>query len=114
MEAYKVAGMEGHTKMLAVVIADAAAPGEFQLERRKCGAGAAELRGVSEWLAAHEVREAVRSPRRSPGDQGGQRGSGSVVFLWRRPIPMARREDASGTGWTPNGWCGATSPGNLG
>jgi transposase len=45
--------------MLAVVIADAAAEGEFHFERRKFGTVASELRALAEWLAAQQVREAV-------------------------------------------------------
>ena len=56
---YKVAGIDVHKAMLAVVITDAAATGEFRLERRKFGTGAAELRALTEWLAGQAVREAV-------------------------------------------------------
>ena len=37
MESYKVAGIDVHKKMLAVVITDAAVEGEFRFERRKFG-----------------------------------------------------------------------------
>jgi transposase len=57
--AYKVAGIDVHKKMLAVVITDAAEVGEFRFERRKFGAGAAELRTLADWLANCGVGEAV-------------------------------------------------------
>ena len=41
---YKVAGIDVHKKMLAVVITDAAEVGEFRFERRKFGTGAGDLR----------------------------------------------------------------------
>src|ERR1700756_5118837 len=56
---YKVAGIDVHKSMLAVVIADAAREGEFQFERRKFGATESELRQLATWLADHGVREAV-------------------------------------------------------
>ncbi len=34
---YRIAGIDVHKKMLAVVIADAAVQGEYQFERRRVG-----------------------------------------------------------------------------
>src|SRR4051812_31635949 len=56
---YKVAGIDVHKKMLAVVITDAARVGEFRFERRKFGTGDAELRALAEWLAEAGVKETV-------------------------------------------------------
>jgi transposase len=56
---YKVAGIDVHKSMLAVVIADAGREGEFQFERRKFGATESELRELSTWLEEEQVREAV-------------------------------------------------------
>jgi transposase len=56
---YRVAGIDVHKKMLAVVITDASVAGEFHFERRKFGTGAEELRLLSNWLAEREVKEAV-------------------------------------------------------
>lgn len=56
---YKVAGIDVHKSMLAVVITDAAREGEFRFERRKFGATESELRQLATWLAEHGVREAV-------------------------------------------------------
>jgi transposase len=56
---YKVAGIDVHKKMLAVVITDAAQAGEFRFERRKFGAGAADLVRLRDWLAEQGVKEAV-------------------------------------------------------
>jgi transposase len=55
---YRVAGIDVHKKMLAVVVTDAAA-GELQFERRKFPAGAEGLGQLSEWLSALEVQQAV-------------------------------------------------------
>ena len=59
METYKIAGIDVHKRMLAVVVADASVVGEFQFQRRKFGADAAELKQLQQWLAEQEVREVV-------------------------------------------------------
>jgi transposase len=56
---YKVAGIDVHKKMLAVVVTDAAQIGEFRFERRRFGAGSAELGLLADWLSAQGVREVV-------------------------------------------------------
>src|ERR1700722_18608391 len=56
---YKVAGIDVHKRMLAVVITDAAAEGEFRFERRRFGTLASDLQQLAGWLAAEAVREAV-------------------------------------------------------
>jgi transposase len=56
---YQLAGIDVHKKMLAVVIADVAEPGEYRFERRKFGAGDAELRSLAAWFVEKGVKEAV-------------------------------------------------------
>ena len=56
---YRVAGIDVHKKMLAVVVADVAQPGDYRFERRKFGTGDAELRLLAAWLAEQGVKEAV-------------------------------------------------------
>jgi transposase len=56
---YRIAGVDVHKKMLAVVIADVTGEGEYQFERRRVGTSPSELRGLAEWLVAHEVEEVV-------------------------------------------------------
>jgi len=56
---YRIAGIDVHKKMLAVVIADVAKPGEYRFERRKFGAGDAEMRLLADWLLEQGVKEAV-------------------------------------------------------
>jgi hypothetical protein len=41
---YKIAGIDVHKRMLAVVVADVAGEGEYQFERRKFGGGGEQLR----------------------------------------------------------------------
>lgn len=56
---YLIAGIDVHKKMLAVVVADVEVDGDFYFERQKVGTTPADLRGLAEWLAEHEVEEVV-------------------------------------------------------
>lgn len=56
---YRIAGIDVHKNMLAVVVTDAAREGEFHFERRKFGTVESELRALAAWLAEQGVREAV-------------------------------------------------------
>ena len=49
--AYRIAGIDVHKKMLAVVVADITLEGEYQFERRPFGSGPDQLRRLGEWLA---------------------------------------------------------------
>jgi transposase len=57
--AYKIAGIDVHKRMLAVVIADVEAAGEFTFERRQFGSAPAQLRVLAEWLVAQQAEEVV-------------------------------------------------------
>src|ERR1700680_4650085 len=59
MMAYRVAAIDVHKKMLAVVVADVAGEGEYQFERRKFGATPDQLHLLAQWLGQQEVEEAV-------------------------------------------------------
>lgn len=56
---YKIAGIDIHKRMVAVVVADVAGEGEYQFERRKFGSGGEQLRLLAEWLVASEIEEVV-------------------------------------------------------
>ncbi len=56
---YRIAGIDVHKKMLAVVIADVATDGAYQFERRKLRTTPEQLRQLAEWLIEREVEEAV-------------------------------------------------------
>ena len=62
---YKIAGIDVHKNMLAVVVADVAGEGEFYFERRKFGTGQNELNA----LLRHEARKSRCNDRRD-GDHG--------------------------------------------
>lgn len=57
--AYRIAGIDVHKRMLAVVIADVSVEGEFQFERRRVCTRPCELRAMGEWLAGEQVEEVV-------------------------------------------------------
>src|ERR1700724_3363160 len=57
--AYRIAAIDVHKKMLAVVIADVEGEGEYQFERRKFGAGPEQLHILAQWLVEQEVEEVV-------------------------------------------------------
>src|SRR5436305_322478 len=56
---YKIAGIDIHKRMVAVVVADVAGEGEYQFERRKFGSGGEQLRLLAAWLVANEIEEVV-------------------------------------------------------
>jgi transposase len=56
---YRIAGIDVHKKMLAVVVADVEAEGEYQFQRRRFGSNPEHLRLLSEWLVEQQVEELV-------------------------------------------------------
>jgi hypothetical protein len=57
--AYKIAGIDVHKKMLAVVVADVEVEGEYQFERRKFVSNPDHLRLLANWLIEQQVEEVV-------------------------------------------------------
>jgi hypothetical protein len=56
---YRIAGMDVHKKMLAVVVSDVEVDGEYQFERRRFGSNPEQLRSLATWLLEQEVEEVV-------------------------------------------------------
>jgi transposase len=56
---YRLAGIDVHKKMLAVVVADIEIHGEYQFEQRQFGSHPEHLRLLAGWLIEHEVEEVV-------------------------------------------------------
>ena len=56
---YRIAGIDVHKKMLAVVVADVEVDGEFDFDRQKTGTTPTALRQLADWLVEHEVEEVV-------------------------------------------------------
>ena len=56
---YRIAGIDVHKKMLAVVVADVEVSDEYRFERLKVGTSPAQLRTLADWLVEREVEEVV-------------------------------------------------------
>src|SRR5262250_1922614 len=56
---YKIAGIDVHKKMLAVVVSDVEVNGEYQFERIRYSTTPEHLRLLAEWLATQQVEEIV-------------------------------------------------------
>jgi hypothetical protein len=56
---YRIAGIDGHKKMLAVVVADVEVDGDFRFERQKTGTTPLDLHRLTDWLVEREVEEVV-------------------------------------------------------
>jgi transposase len=56
---YRIAGIDVHKKMLAVVVSDVEIESEFQFERRMFGSNPDQLRLLVEWLQQQEAEEVV-------------------------------------------------------
>ena len=56
---YRIAAVDVHKRMLAVVVSDVDGEGEYQFERRKFGATPGELHVLAQWLVLQEVEEVV-------------------------------------------------------
>jgi transposase len=56
---YRIAGIDVHKKMLAVVVSNVEVEGEYQFERCQFGSNPGHLRLLSEWLIEQQVQEVV-------------------------------------------------------
>src|SRR5215471_637279 len=56
---YRVAGIDVHKKMLAVVVSDVEIESEYQFERRIFGSNPEPLRSLAAWLLEQEAEEVV-------------------------------------------------------
>ena len=52
---YRIAGIDVHKKMLAVVVSDVEVDGECQFERVRYSSSPEQLRFLAEWLIAQQV-----------------------------------------------------------
>ena len=56
---YRIAAVDVHKKMLAVVVTDIEGEGEYQFERRQFGTTPGELHVLAQWLDQQQVEEIV-------------------------------------------------------
>ncbi len=61
---YRIAGIDVHKKMLAIVVADVEVEGEHQFERRLFPSSPEHLRSLAEWLIERESRKQSWNQRR--------------------------------------------------
>jgi len=66
---YRIAGIDVHKKMLAVVVSDVEVDGEFDFERRMLGSNPEQLRALAAWLLEHwkPIRDKQQGARRKAG-----------------------------------------------
>ena len=56
---YRIAGIDVHKKMLAVVVSDVEIESEYQFERRMFGSNPEQLRSLAAWLVEQQAEEVV-------------------------------------------------------
>ena len=56
---YRIAGIDVHKRMLAVVVSDVEVDSEFHFERRKFSSSPEQLRSLAAWLLEQEAEEVV-------------------------------------------------------
>src|ERR1700757_3100109 len=56
---YRIAGIDVHKKMRAVVVSDVEIESEYQFERRMFGSSPDQLRTLAAWLLEQEAEEVV-------------------------------------------------------
>src|SRR6516165_3501369 len=56
---YRIAGIDVHKKMLAVVVSNTEVESEFNFERRMVGSNPEQLRSLAAWLLEQEAEEVV-------------------------------------------------------
>ncbi len=56
---YRIAGIDVHKKMLAVVVSDVGDDSEYEFERRLFGSNPEQLRSLAAWLLQQEAEEVV-------------------------------------------------------
>ena len=116
---YRIAGIDVHKKMLAVVVSDVEIDGEYQFERRKFSSNPEQLRLLAAWLLEREAEEVVMESTANIGDQCGKcwkgignryarseqaQGGSLEPYIWRRRYPIVDDEDAREISLTPNVW----------
>ena len=78
---HRIAGIDVHKRMLAVVVSDVEVADEYQFERRQLGSNPAQLRALAEWLLEQQVQEVVMESRA----QYWQPVWGALEQYWKPP-----------------------------
>ena len=83
---YRIAGIDVHKKMLAVVVADVEIDGDFHFDRQKVGTTPADLRHLADWLIEQDVEEVVMESTARSWRPVWE----ALEQHWRLPAPCAR------------------------
>jgi len=87
--AYRIAGIDVHKKVLAVVVADVECADQYAFERRRFGSNPEQLRLLSEWLIEQQVEEVVMESTA----QCWQPVWGALERYWR---PSCQKQEGAG------------------
>ncbi len=116
---YRIAGIDVHKKMLAVVVAEVEVQGEYEFERIRYGSNPEQLRLLAAWLIEHKVEEVVMESTAqywkpvwghwsSIGNQSARSGKGQArsrePYTWRKHNRIADGGDARRISPMPNVW----------
>ena len=116
---YRIAGIDVHKKVLAVVVSGVEIESEFQFERRLFGSSPEQLRSLAAWLLEQEAEEVVMESTaqywkpvwgrwRGIGNRSARsakaQGGSLEHCIWRRPCPIAGGGDARRISEMPNAW----------
>jgi hypothetical protein len=82
---YRIAGIDVHKKMLAVVVSDVEIDGEHQFERRMFGSNPEQLRRWQHGCPSKRPRKWSWNRRPNIGNQSGRPGLPATVDLFRHP-----------------------------
>lgn len=107
---YRIAGIDVHKRMLAVVVTDVSVEGAYACERRRVGTSPRDLRELAAWLVLRAVEEVVMEStaqywrpvwdtlerdwtprRRTPAGAGSMRGAYCRRWRTEKPVPPRRR-----------------------
>jgi transposase len=102
---YRIAGIDVHKKMLAVVVANVEVQGEYQFERIRYGSNPEQLRLLVAWLIEHEVEEVVmESTAQYWKPVWGALERYWERSIWRKHDRIVDGRDARRISPTPNVW----------
>jgi hypothetical protein len=116
---YRIAGIDVHKKMLAVVVLNVEVESEFQFERRMFGSNPEQLRSLAAWLLEQEVEEAVMESTAQYWKPGGKRwkgigsryarsekthAGGREHCIWPRRYPIVDGVGGRRISAMPNAW----------
>ena len=108
-QTYRVAGIDVHKRMLAVVITDFAHDASPS-QRRKFGAFDSDLRALGEWLREQKVQEAVMESTAQYWKPVWRQLEGQCRLFLAQPHSNRAPRGRSVTLRMPNGCCGVTWP----